>query len=92
MFPLVTKNHAVTPLEGTINPLPCFIGKYFSNLFLIPVRYAIQNTKCHSVVVETIEPKNDDSEKSKIYKPETSTPIRKPEMGREDDTALKSNY
>ena len=38
-----------------------------------------------SVVVDKIEPKNDDSEKNKTDKPETSTPIRKPEMGGGDD-------
>ena len=38
-----------------------------------------------SVVVEKIEPKKDDSEKNKADKPETSTPIRNPEMGGEDD-------
>ena len=38
-----------------------------------------------SVVVEKIEPKKDDSEKNKADKPETSTPIRKPEMGGGDD-------
>ena len=36
-------------------------------------------------MVKKSEPKIDDSEKNKTDKPETSTPIRKPEMGEEDD-------